>query len=173
MALDNNLLFLAGNPPVASDNTAVNFQSPNSACQYNTSQIDCSTSSLPAEAVASEDYFSQTFTSSSLVSVCTVMSIFEKKLKGKSINESNVARLGVLLARCCFFGDDVMQQSTLKGKGSRHALEPHKLESLLLEIHKKAFSHISRDEFGIKIQPKIERALRDHLKPSRLSKNAI
>ena len=100
------------------------------------------------------------------------MSIFEKKLKGKSINESNVARLGVLLARCCFFGDDVLQQSTLKGKGSCRALEPHKLELLLSEIHKKAFAHISRDEFGIKIQPKIERALRDYLKPSRLSKKA-
>ena len=105
MALDSNSLLLAGNPPVATDNTSVNF--------YNTSQIDSSTSSLPAEAVASEDYFSQTFTSSSLVPVCTVMSVFEKKLKGKSINDSNVARLGVLLARCCFFGDDVLQQSTL------------------------------------------------------------
>ena len=96
----------------------------------------------------------------------TVVSVFETKLKGKNIDASNVGRFGVLLARCSFFGDDVLQVSTLKGKGNRRGLDPHKLESLLSEIHKRAFQDMSREEFSSNVQPKIERSLRDYLKPS-------
>ena len=77
-------------------------------------------------------------------------------MKGKGIDSSNVGRFGVLLVRCSFFGDDVLQVSTLKGKGNHRGFDPHKLESLLSEIHKRAFSEMSRDEFSYKIQPKVE-----------------
>ena len=69
----------------------------------------------------------------------TVISVFEGKLRGKGIDVSNAGRLGVLLARCSFFGDDVLQVSTLRGKGNRRGLDSQKLYSLMLEIHKKAF----------------------------------
>ena len=113
-----------------------------------------------------EDFFSKVFLSSGLIPVSTVASVFGSKVKGKGIDASNVGRFGVLLARCSFFGDDILQVSTLKGKGNRRGLDPYKLESLLSEIHKRAFAEMSRDEFSYKIQPKVERALRDYLKPS-------
>ena len=37
-----------------------------------------------------------------------------------------------------FFGDDVMQGSTLKGKGNRTGLDPHKLEVLMSVIHERS-----------------------------------
>ena len=126
----------------------------------------CDQSSDVSLCTGSKDFFSQVFSSSSLIPVSTVVSVFGSKMKGKGIDSSNVGRFGVLLARCSFFGDDVLQVSTLKGKGNRRGLDPHKLESLLSEIHKRAFSEMSRDEFSYKIQPKVERALRDYLKPS-------
>ena len=58
----------------------------------------------------------------------------------------------MLLARCYFFGDDVLQTSTLKGrcKGSLAGLDPHKLHALMMEIHRQpALSNLSMDENSI------------------------
>lgn len=43
---------------------------------------------------------------------------------GNSLDLNNVGRLGVLLARYTFFGDGILQESTLKGKGKRRGLDP-------------------------------------------------
>ena len=45
-----------------------------------------------------------------------VVSVYESKINGKSIDASNVGQFGVLLERV--LGDDVLQVSTLKGKGN-------------------------------------------------------
>ena len=42
-----------------------------------------------------------------------VVNAFSKKYT--TLDSSNVGRLGVLLAHYCFFGDRVLQESTLKG----------------------------------------------------------
>ena len=96
--------------------------------------------------------------------------MFQSKLKGKAIDCSNVGRFAVLLARCSYFGDDVLQVSTLKGKGNRRGLDTHKLKSLLTDVHGKAFPYMSQEDFTAKVQSKIEQALRDYLKPSRTAK---
>ena len=70
----------------------------------------------------------------------------------------------ILLTRCSFFGDDVLQVSTLKGKGSR-PLDTHKLEALRSTIHNQ-LPLMSKEEFGAFVRPKVECALRDYLKPS-------
>ena len=88
-------------------------------------------------------------------------------MKGKDIDVTSVGRFAVLLARCCYFGDDILRVSTLKGKGNRRGLDPHKLKSLLTEIHGQAFPYMNLEDFAAKIQLKIEQALRDYLKPSR------
>lgn len=60
-----------------------------------------------------------------------------------------------------------MQGSTLKGKGNRPGLDPHKLEALMSVIHERpAFRNMSKEEFAANVQPRIERSLRDSLKPS-------
>ena len=78
------------------------------------------------------------------------------KLKGQSIDASNVGRFAVFLARCSFFGDDVLQVLTLKckGKGNRHGLDCNKLESMLSEIQ--IFPDMDKDEFSSTIQLKVE-----------------
>ena len=114
-----------------------------------------------------ETLLQQVFTEANLISA---YDLFETKAKqGKHLSLSNVGRFGVLLARCCFFGDDVLQTSTLKGrgKGSRPGLDPHKLHALMMEIHRQpAFSSLSMDDFNRTVKVKIEQSLRDYLKPS-------
>ena len=87
----------------------------------------------------------------------------------KHLSFNNVGRFGVLLARCCFFGDDVLQMSTLKGKGkgNRPALDANKLNALMMEIHQRPpFLSLSMDDFNRTVKVKIEQSLRDYLKPS-------
>ena len=77
-----------------------------------------------------------------------------------------LVRLGVLLARYTFFGDELLQESSLKGKGKRPGLDPNVLDSLMLTVHSKhPFSILTLADFCKKIQPKIERSLTDFLKP--------
>ena len=81
---------------------------------------------------------------------------FEAWLKDRSLDISNVGCVGVLLVHCVFFGDDVMQGSTLKGKGNRPGLDPHKLEALMSVIHERpAFRNMSKEEFAANVQPRI------------------
>ena len=49
----------------------------------------------------------------------------------------------------------MLQMSTPKGKCKCCGLDPHKPESLLPEIHKRAFLDMSREEFSSSAQPKI------------------
>ena len=87
-------------------------------------------------------------------------------LKNNTLDVSNVGRLGVLLAQHTFFGDEVLQESTLKGKGKRPGLDPSIFDSLVSTIHNRhPFSAMSLEEFRRKIRPKIERSLTDFLKP--------
>ena len=115
----NPSLYPDGNPSLPSTSET----DPSPASQPSLSRLDAGASSSPCQP---DDYFSQCFSSTNLVPVSTVISMFEAKikLKGKGIDASNVGRLGVLLARCSFFGDDVLQVSTLNGKGNRHGLDP-------------------------------------------------
>ena len=86
--------------------------------------------------------------------------------KNNILDISNVGRLGVLLARYSFFGDELLQGSTLKGKGSRPGLDPNIIDTLMAVIHNEhPFSLLNMTEFRQKIRPKIERSLTDFLKP--------
>ena len=132
---------------------------------------NCSPASQLSERGASssvqvdETLLKQVFTEANLISAC----VEAKAKQGKHLSLSNVGRFGVLLARCCFFGDDVLQTSTLKGrgKGSCPGLDPHKLHALMMEIHREpAFSNLSMDDFNKTVKVKIEQSLRDYLKPS-------
>ena len=60
-------------------------------------------------------------------------------------------------SRCCYFGDDVLQVSTLRGKGNCRGLDPHKLKSLLTEVH--GFPYMTQEDFAAKVQMKIKQAL--------------
>ena len=83
-----------------------------------------------------------------------------------TLDVNNVGRLGVLLARYTFFGDELLQESSLKGKGKRPGLDPKVLDSLVATIHNRhPFSMMTLSDFRNKIRPKIERALTDFLKP--------
>ena len=87
-------------------------------------------------------------------------------LKNNILDVSNVGRLAVLLARYTFFGDEVLQESTLKGRGKRRGLDPHIIDSLVSTIHnRRPFSVMSLAEFRKNVRPKIERSLTDFLKP--------
>lgn len=125
-------------------------------------QAQSTRSPLSVSASASDEYFSRTFTSTSLIPANVLI---ERKLKNKPLDVNSVGRFAILLARCCFFGDDVLQISTLKGKGNRRPLDTHKLESLMSTIHEQLPS-MSMEEFCATVRPKVERALRDYLKPS-------
>ena len=111
---------------------------------------------------ASDEYFAQTFTSGNLIPASVVI---EARLKNRPLDMSNVGRFAILLARCSFFGDDVLHVSTLKGKGNRRPLDEHKLRALMSVIHDQ-FPLMSQEEFAATVQPRVERALRDCLKPS-------
>ena len=79
---------------------------------------------------------------------------------------NNVGRLGVLLARYTYFGDELLHDCTLKGKGNRPGLDPNVIDSLMSTIHNRhPFSLMSAAEFRAKVQPKVKRALTDFLKP--------
>ena len=88
--------------------------------------------------------------------------------KYSTLDVTNVGRLGVLLAKYSYFGDAVLEGSTLKGKGNRPGFDQNKLDQLMLVIHNKhPFSLLSLAEFQARIQPKILRALTDSLKPKK------
>ena len=65
-----------------------------------------------------------------------VVKAFMQKI-GYKLDANNVGRLGVLLARYSFFGDGILHESTLKGKGKRPALDPTILNSLMVTVHSK------------------------------------
>ena len=92
-----------------------------------------------------------------------VINAFSKKYT--TLDSSNVGRLGVLLAHYCFFGDRVLQESTLKGKGKRPPLDTKTYECLISCIHSThPYSLMNKVEFRDKIRPKVQRALVDFLK---------
>ena len=94
-----------------------------------------------------------------------VMTAFMQR-NNNTLDINNVGRLGVLLARYTFFGDDILQDSTLKGKGKRPGLDKTVIDLLMSTIHNRhPFSLMSATEFRTKIRPKVERALTDFLKP--------
>ena len=69
-----------------------------------------------------------------------VINAFSKKYT--TLDSSNVGRLGVLLARYCFFGDHVLQESTLKGKGKRPPLDTKTYECFIVyPQHTSLFAH--------------------------------
>lgn len=158
----------SGNPPRLSDDTLAPSED-NQVSQPNRALLTDPTGN-PA---ATDDFFAQKFLSTRLIPSSTVFATFQLKIKGKEIELSNVGRLAVLLARCSYFGDDVLQVSTLRGKGNRRGLDPHKLKSLLTEVHRKAFPLLTQEDFMAKVQTKIEQALRDYLKPSRAVKKSV
>lgn len=50
------------------------------------------------------------------------------RVPGKDVR--SLRRLAIILARGCFFGDDVMEISSVAGKGDLAALEPAKMDCL-------------------------------------------
>ena len=86
--------------------------------------------------------------------------------KYEALDLGNVGRLAVFLARYSFFGDDVLRESTLKGKGNRPGLNNNVIESLVATVNNQyPFSLMSVNEFCQTVRPKIERALTDFVKP--------
>ena len=84
-----------------------------------------------------------------------------------AIGYDTIGKIAVALARYSFFGDDVLQVSTLKGKGSKRALDAHKLEALHSFLHSvQPFSNLRKNEFNLLVKGKIDGALKDHLKSS-------
>ena len=65
-----------------------------------------------------------------------VINAFLQK-NGNSLDMNNVGLLGVLLAQYTYFGDELLQECTLKGKGNRPGLDPKVIESLMATIHKR------------------------------------
>lgn len=55
-------------------------------------------------------------------------------LKTATLHVNNVGRLAVLLARYAYYGDEVLQESTLKGKGKRPGLDPKVFDLLVSNI---------------------------------------
>ena len=87
--------------------------------------------------------------------------------------EDDVGKLAVLLARESFFGENILLQSTIKGKGKKgnSALEGSKLSSLVSTIHGTAvFQGMSREDFSNNIKPKIVKAIQHHCKYLRTKK---
>ena len=75
-----------------------------------------------------------------------------------TLDINNVGRLGVLLARYTFFGDDIHKKP---------GLDRTVIDLLMSTIHTRhPFSLMSATEFRTKIRPKVERALTDFLKPT-------
>ena len=74
---------------------------------------------------------------------------------------ARVGRLAATLARCSFFGDEVLAESTMHGRGKvKQKLDRQKLNALIDAIHMQpAFSHMTRDEFLKMVQPKIMSAI--------------
>jgi hypothetical protein len=84
-----------------------------------------------------------------------------------TLDANNVGRLGVLLARYTFVGDELPQESLLKGKSKRPGLDPKVLNLLVAAIHNRhPFSMMTLSDFRNTIRPEIERALIDFLKPN-------
>ena len=52
------------------------------------------------------------------------------RVPGKDVR--SLRRLAIILARGCFFGDDVMEMSSVAGKGGLAALEPAKMDCMSL-----------------------------------------
>lgn len=78
---------------------------------------------------------------------------------------SRVGRLGVLLARWSYFGDDILAVSTLKGKGHYSALNQEKLRGIVSFIYaQEPFRHMSVEEFHNSVEPKTLRTIGDHCK---------
>lgn len=168
-SVDRGLSVTGGDPPSASHSTLATGDLPGVSQPSFTSMH----SKHQAEYLAPDDFFSHCFLSTQLSPSSLVFTNFRSKLKGKEIDLTNVGRLGVLLARCSYFSDDILQSASLKGKGrgNRPGLDPQKLNSLFTDIHCQAFRNMTPEDFGAKIKPRIEQSLRDYLKPSRLMKN--
>lgn len=80
-------------------------------------------------------------------------------------NTKEVGKLAIALARDAYFGDELLSQSTLHGKGNSRALDSSKLSSLLSLIHANpAFSKMSKEEFSQIVKPKIMSSLQHHCK---------
>lgn len=80
-------------------------------------------------------------------------------------NTKEVGKLAIALAREAYFGDEVLRQSTIHGKGNSKALDSAKLSSLLSVIHaNSAFSKMSKEEFSRVVKPKILSSLQHHCK---------
>ena len=76
-------------------------------------------------------------------------------------NIADMGKLACVLARQCFFGDDVLKNSTVHGKSPRYqSLNPQKLLALMATIHElPEFRDKSRQEFSLLCTPRIHRAL--------------
>ena len=72
-------------------------------------------------------------------------------------NIADMGKLACVLARQCFFGDDVLKNSTVHGKSPRfQALNPQKLSALMATIHElPEFRDKSRQEFSLLCTPRI------------------
>ena len=81
-------------------------------------------------------------------------------------------KLAVLLANESFFGANVLQQSTVTGKGKSKALDSAKMSSLLSVIHASpAFCKMSKEEFSSKVKSKVIKAIAHHCKYLRIKSN--
>lgn len=80
-------------------------------------------------------------------------------------NVKEVGKLAIALARDAYFGDEVLSQSTIHGKGNSRVLDNSKLSSLLSVIHaNSAFSKMSKEEFSNIVKPKVFSSLQHHCK---------
>jgi hypothetical protein len=83
-------------------------------------------------------------TSDSLLNPKVVLQL----LQPIAIGYDMIGKIAVALARYSFFWDDVLQVSTLKGKGSKHALDAHKLEALHFFLHSvQPFSSLRKNDY--------------------------
>ena len=73
-------------------------------------------------------------------------------------NEECVTRLANKLARSCYFGDDVLLQSTLTGKGG-DTLDERRLQALLDNIKRCACETMTQSDFDARIRPKVRESI--------------
>jgi len=59
------------------------------------------------------------------------------RVPGKDVH--SLRRLAIVLARGCYFGDDVLEASSIAGKGDYAVLDPEKLHSLKQRIQSRVW----------------------------------
>ena len=73
-------------------------------------------------------------------------------------NAEGVTKLANKLARLCYFGDDVLVQSTLTGREG-DALDERRMQALLGDVKRYACGMMTQSEFDVQIRPKVREGI--------------